>query len=268
MRGGRDAKCLAYGGNESGGEATDRTERVPVGGAKRFEQCLNLLHFRSSLRYLPVGPGPAIALSHSKLPWESKLPNDWEKVKPMTDFGKLPVLTITDDMKNKLHISHELGILSFVGRQVPEMAGETFLDWSISTQLMGECEDIYWKLTNYQPTTRVSKKCSREEYVALWNSDPDFSIHNRNQGLHCNLALIERFGDKYSRHMDAGKFTSRGNTIGECKLFSTLHALVMIESNILDKYARLGEFYERFGGLEGTKVVTKDTVYNQYFVKG
>jgi hypothetical protein len=226
---------------------------------------------KASLAYFPLwarGPGPALALSHAKLPWECKLPEDWETMKPTTDFSKLPILTITDTRDKKFTISHELAILGFVGRVRAEMAGETHDDWSISTQLMGECEDVYGKLTNFQPTTRVAEKCSREELEEMWNKVPDFNVHNRNQGFHCNLSNLERFVAKYSRDKAAGKFTTSGNSIGECKLFSTLHTLKMCEPTVLDSYARLGEFYERFGELGETKAVTKDTIFNQYFVRG
>ena len=79
-------------------------------------------------------------------------------MKPTTDFSKLPILTITDTRDKKFTISHELAILGFVGRVRAEMAGETHDDWSISTQLMGECEDVYGKLTNFQPTTFSSAR--------------------------------------------------------------------------------------------------------------
>ena len=81
---------------------------------------------------------------------------------------------------------------------------------------------------------------------------------------------MERFGGGKG---GGGRFTGTGVGVGECKLFSTLHALVMIEGGVLDNYGRLGEFYDRFKGLEGTVGVMEGNKFEggrfeQYFVRG
>ena len=52
-----------------------------------------------------------------------------------------------------------------------------------------------------------------------------------------------------------GYLTLNGKSVGECKLFATLHMLVMIKSDILAPFPALTAFYERFGGEEATKRV-------------
>ena len=58
---------------------------------------------------------------------------------------------------------------------------------------MCECEDIYAKLTKIQPTTRQPTKLGADATAALWSLEPDRTVHNREQGLHANLALLDTF---------------------------------------------------------------------------
>ena len=43
-----------------------------------------------------------------------------------------------------------------------------------------------------------------------------------------------------------GKFTASGTTVGECKLFTTLHTLVMIKPDVLAGFGGLEAFHARF----------------------
>ena len=81
----------------------------------------------------------------------------------------------------------------FIGRSVPSMGGATDADWAASQQIMCECEDIYAKLTKIQPTTRQPTKLGADATAALWSLEPDRTVHNREQGLHANLALLDTF---------------------------------------------------------------------------
>ena len=165
-------------------------------------------------------------------------------------------------------IQHELAILAWIGRAVPEMAGTTDVDFAASQQLMCECEDIYAKLTKFQPTTSKPFKGSREELTKLWTI-VDQTVHNREQGLHVNLALLDAFG----RSGNDGRFTASGVSVGECKLYATLHTLALIDPDVLRPHARLSAFFERFAELEPSRAVI-DTggemagKFAQYFIAG
>ena len=64
---------------------------------------------------------------------------------------------------------------------------------------------------------------------------------------------MAQLDDYYTKlGLGGGKFTTTGRTVGECKLFSSLHALVMCKSDILSKYAGLTAFYDRFKGEKET----------------
>jgi hypothetical protein len=223
------------------------------------------------LTYFPLwakGPASALALSHSGLEWRGRFPDDWAALKPTTPWSKLPLLEVPGDPP--LAIAHELAILSWIGRAVPKMGGATDIEWAASQQIMCECEDIYAKLTKFQPTTRQPVKCSAAELEALWSSS-DHTVHNREQGLNVNLALLESFAQR-APSGSAGKLTRFGATTGECKLFSTLHALVMIEADVLYAYPQLDAFYNRFGALSPTRSVVDSGgqmpgSFDQYFVR-
>jgi len=171
------------------------------------------------------GPAPALALSHSGLKHELVYPKDWSKEKGKATFSKLPMLQVEGGPT----ISHELAILNFIGRVVPKMAGENTHDYLVSQQLMCESEDIYAKLTRFQPTTSKKEKVTKEELDAFWSKPPNMMVHNREQGLHGNLRLLDDFYET----------TSSGTSIGECKLYSTLHLLRMIDGSVLETYGFL-----------------------------
>lgn len=146
------------------------------------------------------------------------------------------------------------------------MSGTNEKDYIISSQLMHEADDLYAKLTKYQPTTSAPEKVSSEELLNFWNPDPNFSTHNRDQGLHANLILMNKFAEKHGSKTSA--ITNTGTTVGECKLFTTLRTLVMIEPNVLERYEKLERFYEGFMEHEETMKVINSCTFHQYFVKG
>ena len=151
------------------------------------------------------------------------------------------------------------------------MGGKNEHEMSISEQLICECEDVYSKLTKNQPTTRQPVKCSADELMALWTST-DRTVHNREQGLHANLDSLDAFAARGAAAR-GGRFTETGTTVGECKLFATLHTLRLIEPEVLRPHARLDEFYEGFAEHPATRSVLErggamPGPFEQYFVRG
>ena len=69
-----------------------------------------------------------------------------------------------------------------------------------------------------------------------------------------------------------GKYTAYGLTVGECKLFVTLHILKSIQPDVLSGFPGMSAFYERIAALDKTKGVLEGTLDNmpgpfkQYFV--
>ena len=238
------------------------------------------------LTYFPLwakGPAPALALAHSGLQWSGSFPSDWPSQKQSTAWSKLPLLTIPSGWMGHprslncpaMEIGHEVAILSYIGKMVPSMGGSSDADWVASTQLMCECEDVYAKLTKWQPTTRQPIKCDAADLSALWTMDADPTTHNRDQGLHCNLGNLDALGARCSASpsVAAGCFTETGVSVGECKLFSTLHALVLIEPEVLRPHPHLAAFHERFGDHESTRSIVEGGgempgTFEQYFVRG
>ena len=78
---------------------------------------------------------------------------------------------------------------------------------------------------------------------SFW-AEPDPTQHNSTYGAHVYLKQLDDYYNKLG--LGVGKFTTTGRTVGECKLFASLHALVMCKSDILSKYAGLLAFYNRF----------------------
>eukprot|EP00933_Yihiella_yeosuensis_P029197 TRINITY_DN22874_c0_g1_i1.p1 TRINITY_DN22874_c0_g1~~TRINITY_DN22874_c0_g1_i1.p1 ORF type:complete len:227 (-),score=26.32 TRINITY_DN22874_c0_g1_i1:61-741(-) len=220
------------------------------------------------LHYFDVfakGPSCALALAYSGLDWEGVFPAAWAEQKPQTPWGELPVLEIPGQGM----LGHELAILNYIARRCPTMGGANDAEFLISQQLCSQAEDIYQKLSKFQNTVKIKDKCTPEQLKAFWE-DTDSSKHNRDQGLHVYLTHLERF---YSTcgHSD-GKFTTSGTTIGECKLFTSLHCLKMIKDDVLSNYAGLTAFYNFFGALESTKLILTNGgnfpgPFRQYFLE-
>ncbi|CAK8995174.1 unnamed protein product [Durusdinium trenchii] len=155
------------------------------------------------------------------------------------------------------------------------------------------------KLSKYQNTIGVVDKCSLEQLSAFWDS-ADESKHARERGLNAHLAFLEKFYMKAAQRLgNAGKFTKKGISIGECKLFTVLHCLVapfkyrsdrtlrteqraslrtersdatvMIKPTVLEHFQGLSTFYNRFKSLEKTQDILQNGgrfpgPFKQYFI--
>lgn len=226
--------------------------------------------------YFPLwakGPAVAFALNFSGLDWEGvfiapgstmeNLLELWGELKPSTPWGHLPTL----DIPNVGQIGHELTILAYIAKRVPSMGGANDVEFCISNQLMQQSEDIYQKLATLQPT--VLDKNKDENDVAEFWADADDTKHNRKQGLAVFLGHLERFHAECGN--SEGRFTASGVTVGECKLFTTLHALKMISDKVLDHFPALLNFYFRFAEEPKARQIMEDGgnmpgVFAQYFV--
>lgn len=167
--------------------------------------------------------------------------------KQSTPFNSLPTL----DVPGVGLIGHELAILNFIGSRVEKMRGETEAEFAVSQQLMQEAEDIYVALRNVM--SRGAARKDGEEALAaqkvFWES-ADATKHNKEQGIGVFLQLLEDF---YKAHGGNGKFTKAGCSVGECKLFSSLHCVYMLKPAVFDNYPGLKEFYSRFAAEPATK---------------
>merc|ERR1719195_532169 len=155
-------------------------------------------------------------------------------MKETTPFFELPVLEVPEVGT----IGHELAILNYIGRKVPEMAGATDKDFAVSQQLLNQGEDIYQKMSKIK-----SGLIAGEAADGFW-SDENAQTHNRNYGIKVFLRLLEAFQARCAA--GAGRFTSSGNSVGECKLFASLHACKMIREDVLEGYPGVRTFYARF----------------------
>jgi len=181
--------------------------------------------------------------------WEGHFPKDWAELKSRTPFGELPILEVPDVGM----IGHEIAILNYVGSKSQEMRGADDKEFAISQQLLFQSEDIYKKMADVCDTIKVKDKVPKERLAAFWE-DADATKHCRDFGVHVYLGKLEAFyrSSGLSSSMP-GKFTVSGNTVGECKLFVTLHMLKLIKADILKKYAGLAEFYAKFAAHQKTK---------------
>ena len=225
------------------------------------------------------GPAPALALAFSGLDWVgddadtgAKLENSkagWHgKHKATAAWNLLPNLNTPND---EIKIGHEGAILNFIGRKVPSMAGDTDQDFAASQQLFFVGEDIYNKLVAIVDTTFQAKEKTKErdEFWGMSNA----RTHNYQYGIRVYLNQLEDFYKQCGNDMKEGKFTSSGTTIGECKLFSSLHACVMIKSEqLLKDFPCVLSFYKRFLNEKATQSIISDGgnyphVFSQYFVE-
>ena len=90
------------------------------------------------------------------------------------------------------------------------------------------------------------------------------------------LGLLENFyrncnGGHSGGGGGTGKFTESGCTVGECKLFSSLHCVFMIDPSVFDdpQFTGVNTFYQRFKALPETQTILNDrkNVFQQYFLK-
>jgi glutathione S-transferase len=209
------------------------------------------------LTYFPLwarGPASALALEHGGLRWEGRFPGTggapaWQSMKETAPWGHLPLL----EVEGGPIIGHELAILTYLGRQSAALGGATEAEWALSQQLLSESDDIYAKLTTYQPTTREADKgWSAEQMDALWTSS-DAAVHNRLQSIPVHLQRLEAVCAAATPGLSDGFLTSSGTSVGECKLWATLHKLRMIKGvELLEPYSTLRGFYDRFSAEEKT----------------
>lgn len=205
------------------------------------------------------GPAIALALEHSGMEWVGEFPEDWkENLKAKTPWLELPVLEVPGIGM----IGHEAAILNYVGKRSKKMEGYTMADFLISQQLMQEAEDIYKRLGQIK-----NGQMSEEETSNFWR-ESDTTTHNKFFGIGVYLDLLDKFYTKCNA--GEGKYTKSGVTVGECKLFTMLHACKMQHDDVLERYAGVKAFYERFSAHEKTKAIIAGTgtmpgVFKQYF---
>merc|ERR1712217_420810 len=76
------------------------------------------------------------------------------------------------------------------------------------------------------------------------------TAHSSLQDLQTYLAQFEKYSDDCGKSPQ-GKFTNTGTSIGECKLFATLHILSNVKGkeDFLSSYANLSKFYQKMLGM-------------------
>jgi len=193
------------------------------------------------------GPSIALALEHSGIDWVGEFPETWKEMKPTTPWLELPVLEIPGIGT----IGHEAAILNYVGWRSKKMLGFGLADYLTSQQLVAEAEDIYKKLGQIK-----NGQLSEDEVKAFWN-DEDPTTHNKNFGIKVYFGLIDKFYTKCNA--GEGKFTKSGITVGECKMFTMLHACKMMKDDCFDNNAGVKAFYDHFSKLEKTQLVMNGT---------
>ena len=182
---------------------------------------------------------PAVALQHSGLEWVGKFgtagEGGWPALKPQTPWGELPTLENTPLGT----IGHELQILAFIAKRAgPALEGADEKEQLVSMQLMAEAEDIYAKLG------KLKNGGTDEDKATFW-SEVDPTKHNRDQGLGVYLNLLEKFHGAVGA--PAGFFTASGISVGECKLWTTMHILKLAKPDVFEGTAALSAFYDRCG---------------------
>lgn len=218
-----------------------------------------------TLNYFPVfakGPAIAIALDIAGLDWEGvfikpggtmeTLFADWADFKPTTSFGELPLLT-TPDLGD---IAHELAILNYIGRKT-SLGGANDKEFCISGQLMQMAEDIFQKLMRVQPSFMDAKAdiVAAGTTADFWDNTK-LTEHNLVQGCAAYLAYLEGFHATCGA--GSGRYTTSGTTVGEIKLFATLHMLVMLKPDCLDACSAVKKFYETVLALPAAKAVLEN----------
>ena len=230
------------------------------------------------------GPAPALALAFSGLDWIGDdagtganmegYEAGWAgKNKAKAAWKCLPNLVVPG---NDMTIGHEGAILNFIGRKVPSMAGETDTDFAASQQLFFVGEDIFQKLGQLVDTPFLKKGKGDDAFWkisldAFWGNAEE-NTHNTLFGVKVYLKQLDDYYKKCGNGIEGGKFTSTGTTIGECKLFSTLHACVMCKGEeLLKDFPCVLSFYKRFLNERETQAIIADGgnyphKFSQYFL--
>lgn len=205
------------------------------------------------------GPSIALALELSGIEWVGAHPEDWKgSMKASTPWLELPTL----EVPGAGLIGHEAAILNYIGKRSKKMDGYNMTDYLTSQQLMQEGEDVYKRLAQIK-----GGQLSDEQQKAFWNAE-DSTTHNKDFGIKVYLSLLDKFYTKCNA--GEGKYTKSGITVGECKLFTMLHACKMCKDDVLNDYAGVKAFYDRFSQLEKTQHVIAGTgkmpgQFKQYF---
>lgn len=176
------------------------------------------------------------------LEWTGRFPEAWKEMKPTTPWRELPIM---ENVPGVGTIGHELAILSYIAKKTgPALEGSDDKEQLTSMQLMSEAEDIY------QALGRLKNGGTPEQSDLFW-TDSDPTKHNRQQGLAVYLSLLENFHS--SSGAGAGKFTDSGISIGEIKLWTTMHILKTIKTDVFEAFPALAAFYDRFAALPATQ---------------
>merc|ERR1712194_758599 len=85
---------------------------------------------------------------------------------------------------------------------------------------------------------------SDDEYDAAFASAKQ-DTHNSKFGFNAYLQLLEDFNVICGEA--EGKFTTTGQTVGECRLYATLHTLNTVKPDILAPFPKLSAFFTTFG---------------------
>jgi len=195
--------------------------------------------------YFPLwakGPAPALALAHGGLEHTCKLqPLDasWPPKKASLTWSALPSL----EVPGLGQVGQQIAILNFIAeRGGPKLKGADEKEFAISQELMQEGEDIYCAIMNRGAATIFAKDKNKDTYEKFWADDA--VVHNQQQGMTRFLQLLEKYYQDLK--CSGGKFTASGVSVGECKLFESLHICVLIKAELLNGYPGLKEFYDRF----------------------
>mmetsp|Transcript_30628 Transcript_30628/g.46701 ORF Transcript_30628/g.46701 Transcript_30628/m.46701 type:complete len:261 (-) Transcript_30628:1087-1869(-) len=210
-----------------------------------------------------------IALEHSGLTYRFKTPESWKDMKPNLKWGCLPCLKNLPSEHIAAfgggELGQEIAILNYIAARSPEkMKGIDLSEELISHQLYGEGEDIYQALVKIK-----GKMVSDEAAIAFFSKDQqDATSDCQNFGIYVFLDLLEKFIKECGKE---GRFTTSGCTVGECKLWASLHCVYLIDPTVLDGFDGMKKFYTRFLEEKATQAIIKgqrtEGALAQYFVK-
>lgn len=187
---------------------------------------------------------------------------EWLEIKPDCTWKFLPNLVLPGGAR----IGSELAVLQFLARKSKLLAGSSDKDFMISQELLHQSEELYQKISSKVPTIMAKDK-SPEEFEKFM-AGADQMAHSKEYGLQVYLAQFDEFYTKCGG--SGGCFTSSGETIGECKLFATLHLLPPLQSSeVFAKCTNVALFYESFAMKAKVKAVMEKHIDNkpQYFIQ-
>lgn len=181
---------------------------------------------------------------------------EWLEMKPNTVWLYLPNMTVPGGRT----IGSELAIMQYIGRKNPKMAGQSDDDFNASQELLHQAEELYQKLAKNMPTIMAKEKDPGD----FW-TNADKNTHSAGQGLPVYLEQFEKYMDTCGAGKD--KYTATGTTVGECKLFATLHCVKLCDP-ATPFGSNLTAFYNRFNDDAKVKSVLNDKYGQtaQYFL--